>query len=200
MFIIGKSVIILLKKILIRYDSILHAWVGESLSKKQKKKKSIWLALSIVVGILVAAAAIIGLIINLQSGKLSSSDREVIEQIKENPPTNVSEQAGTLIAEYHAKYNKLTGYGSIDQLDENSAIRLSGLLEKDMEKVMNQEISNKDLAADLEEIYKLAVSTKTQAHKEQVRLIHRYFHDLDIAVNQYKETNEIFGVTKTLGK
>ena len=168
--------------------------------KTQKKKKSKWLALSIVVGILVAAAATIAFIINQQSGKLSNSEREVIEQINENPPKNVSEQAGTLIAEYHAKYNELTGYGSIDQLDENSAIRLSGLLEKDMESVIKQEIANQDLARDFKEIYKLAVATKNQAHKEQVRLIHRYFHDLDIAVNQYKNTNEIFGVTKTLGK
>ena len=169
------------------------------MSKKQKQKKSKWLALSIVVVMIVAGTTIV-FIINQQSGKLSNSDREVIEQINENPPKNVSEQAGTLIAEYHAKYNQLTGYGSIDQLDESSAIRLSVLLEKDMEKIIKQEIANQDLAKDFEEIHKLAVSTKNQAHKEQVRLIHRYFHDLDIAVNQYKETNQIFGVTKTLGK
>ena len=169
------------------------------MSKKQKQKKSKWLALSIVV-VVVVAAAIIVFIINQQSGKLSNSDKEVIEQINENPPKNVSEQAGTLIAEYHAKYNELTGYGSIDQLDENSAIRLSRLLEKDMEKIIKQEIANQDLAKDFEEIYKLAVATKNQADTDRVRLIHRYFHDLDIAVNQYKDTNEIFGVTKTLGK
>ena len=166
------------------------------MSKKQKKKSK-WFIFFIVLVLAGVAAGAIWFVIHQQSDKQS---RETIEQIKENPPENIADQAHTLIAEYHEKYNKLTGYGSINGLNENEAKSISALLEKDMEQVINQGVDNPKLAEDFDHILELAKATKNNADKEQVRLLHRYFHDLDIAVNQYDQTNDVFGVTKTLGK
>ena len=170
--------------------------MGKYLSKKQKKNKTGWV-IFIIVGLITVITAGIWYLGQQQSNQQS---KETIEQIQENPPENISEEANTLIAEYHAKYNKLTGYGSIDGLNENEAKRISVMLEKDLEQVMAEGIENPKLAEDFTSILDLAKATNHKMDKEKVRLLHRYFHDLDIAINKYDQTNDVFGVTKTLGK
>ena len=150
--------------------------------------------------IVVLIAVISGTVWYLGQQQSTKQSMETIEQIQDNPPENINEEAHTLIAEYHAKYNKLTGYGSIDGLNENEAKRTSAILEKDIEQVIAEGIDNPKLAEDFTSILKLAKATKNEADKKQVRLLHRYFHDLDIAINKYDQTNDVFGVTKTLGK
>lgn len=166
------------------------------MTKKQKKKKSKWLSLLIVI-VSILAVGVIGLVIYYH---LNDPSKEAIDQLKKNPPKNVSNQESVLIAEYHAKYNELTGYGSIEELDMSEAKSLSAILEKDMNEVISQGIKNQQVSEDFKQIHAIAKATKNKPDKEQVRLIHRYFHDLDIAVNQYDEADNVFGVTKTLGK
>ncbi len=165
------------------------------MSKNQKKKKSRWV-IFIVLLISVVGVGWIGFSVYNQ---FNNPSEETVEQIKENPPINISNQETILIAEYHAKYNGLTGYGNIEDLDMNDAKRLSAKLEEEMKEIISQGIANQKLADDFKKIHALAEATKNKVDKDQVRLIHRYFHDLDIAVNQYK-SKDVFGVTKTLGK
>ncbi|OCA86860.1 hypothetical protein F7984_09045 [Pradoshia sp. D12] len=166
------------------------------MTKKQDKKKSKWLSLLIlIVGIL--AAGVIGLTVYYH---LNDPSKEAMDQLKKNPPKNISNQESVLIAEYHAKYNDLTGYGSIEELDMSEAKSLSAILEKDTNEIISQGIENKKVSEDFKQIHAIAKATKNKADKEQIRLIHRYFHDLDIAINQYNDTKDVFGVTKTLGK
>ena len=150
--------------------------------------------------VVVLIAVITGVVWYINHQQADKQSRETIEQMKENPPENINEEAQILVAEYHAKYNKLTGYGSIEGLNENEAKRVSSLLEKDIEPIIADGIANPKLAEDFNMILELAKQTKDQADKGQVRLLHRYFHDLDIAINKYDQTNDVFGVTKTLGK
>jgi hypothetical protein len=166
------------------------------MTKKQEKKKSKWLSLLIlIIGIL--AAGVIGLSIYYH---LNDPSKEAMDQLKKNPPKNISNQESVLIAEYHAKYNDLTGYGSIEELDMSEAKSLSAILEKDTNEIISRGIENKQVSEDFKQIHAIAKATKNKADKEQIRLIHRYFHDLDIAINQYSDTKDVFGVTKTLGK
>ena len=121
-------------------------------------------------------------------------------QLEKNPPIGVTEELGAMIRESHEAYNELTGFGNIDDLDQDKAITLSKLVYKRVEDALEEGIADKQLEADLKAIHQLVKETSMNPEQEKVRLAHRYFHDLDIAVNQYEETNTIFGVTETLGK
>lgn len=126
-------------------------------------------------------------------------DKELINN-PVNQPIGVDINVKNLIAETHAKYNELTGYGAIDQLDSDKAIQLSNRVKTESSQALKHGIKDKRLNEDFSAIQKIAAKTSEQPEKEKVRLLHRYFHDLDIAVNRYKDTNTVFGVTKTLPK
>jgi len=121
-------------------------------------------------------------------------------QIEENPPSGVTAELAAMIADTHERYNELTGFGNIDELDQDKSIILSKRVYKEAGEALDEGIVDKQLEKDMKTIHQLAKETSVNPNKEQVRRLHRYFHDLDIAVNRYEETNTIFGVTETLGK
>ncbi len=160
--------------------------------KRRKSKVLIWSALA---GLAIIGGAAIYMYVNI-----IKPQEDLKAQVEKNPPIDVSPELAAMIRDTHEKYNKLTGYGSIDDLNQDEAITLSKIVYKETGRQLEQGIADKQLEEDMKAIRQLAKEAATNPDKEKVRLVHRYFHDLDIAVNRYEETNTIFGVTETLGK
>ncbi len=101
------------------------------------------------------------------------------------------------VADFHAFYNRTTGYGMIDremdmeaqQLHADALIAYSDIF-------LDDEDILEDLKKDLQSMRGIAMQDLT---KTEIRELHRYFHDLDKALNQYKH-EDTFGVTETFGE
>ena len=164
------------------------------MKKKGRYSKAVLWSV-VAVGLLVAGGAGIYMYFNH-----IKPQEDLKAQLEKDPPTGVTDDLAAMIADTHEQYNNLTGYGNIDGLDQDKAITLSKRVFKESGEALKKGIVDKKLEGDMKTIHQLAKETSTNPDKEQVRLLHRYFHDLDIAVNRYKETDTVFGVTETIGK
>ncbi len=105
-------------------------------------------------------------------------------------------QVEEFVGDFHAFYNRTTGYGMIDrpmdieaqQVQADAAVAYINVF-------LEIGVDHDDLKKDLMAIKALASIEITTS---EVREIHRYFHDLDKALNNY-DHEDTFGVTVTLG-
>ncbi|UFU00689.1 hypothetical protein KO561_07065 [Radiobacillus kanasensis] len=137
--------------------------------------------------------------VNQEQTKAEDIDEETAEKIKEVQATVGAEHRdlGKFISTVHEFYNDTTGYGAIDHLNweeqrkmaDDILSTLSGFIET---------ASDENLKSDLQDIQRLANAVKEEKGAGHVRNLHRYFHDLDIALNQYSNYRQVWNVTKTL--
>lgn len=110
---------------------------------------------------------------------------------------NENEELGGFIATMHEFYNKTTGYGGINNLDwdeqREQAETIIDTIEGD-----KADIIDEALLTDLTQIADLAKRILDEQDSDLIRNLHRYFHDLDIALNDYKTFDRIWNVTDTL--
>ncbi len=127
---------------------------------------------------------------------VSEETLEKVEEVQETVGKDHAE-VGQFVAKTHDFYNETTGYGSIASLDweeqKNQATSILGTLE---EKLPN--VKDDALTTDLERIQELAKKAISEQETEYVRNLHRMFHDLDIALNNYNGYDTIWKVTETL--
>lgn len=119
-----------------------------------------------------------------------------IEEIQETVGAQHVE-IGDFIAKTHDFYNDKTGYGNINNLNwkeqTDKAKEIIGTIEMEIDTVQSDA-----LKTDLQAIVEIAKATISDEKVEQVRHLHRYFHDLDIALNHYNGSDKIWRVTETL--
>ncbi|GAA0594562.1 hypothetical protein GCM10009001_08350 [Virgibacillus siamensis] len=127
---------------------------------------------------------------------ISKETREKVEEISETVG-NSHQQVGTFVSKTHDFYNDTTGYGDIASLDWEQQQKRAEKILASLDKFFPG-VKQGDLKSDLKRIRDLAKSVKTEQDKEKVRYLHRMFHDLDIALNNYKAYDKIWGVTETL--
>ncbi|MFD2630131.1 hypothetical protein [Oceanobacillus kapialis] len=126
-------------------------------------------------------------------------DTETEKEIEEvqNTVGVQHEEMGGFIAETHVFYNDKTGYGNINSLDwDEQADQAERIIETIDAQIDN--VQSDALKEDLQAIRELASNSITDKEKDQVRMLHRYFHDLDIALNHYNGYDKIWNVTETL--
>ena len=100
------------------------------------------------------------------------------------------------IADFHAFYNRTTGYGMIDRpLDLKAQDRQATAAVAYIDVFLENGVAHEDLKKDLLSIKELSSYPLTTT---EVRALHRYFHDLDKALNNY-DHEDTFGVTETYG-
>jgi len=131
-----------------------------------------------------------------EQGDLTQEGKEEINRVR----TTVGEEhteLGQFVSDMHEFYNKTTGYGGITNLDWSEQ-REQAQHVVDTIKGMKVSIKDESLLADLEAINKLAGDALNEEDQETVRSLHRYFHDLDIALNDYPSYDRIWNVTETL--
>ncbi|SDJ82223.1 hypothetical protein [Sediminibacillus albus] len=134
-----------------------------------------------------------------QEGDDTQSQEELEAKAEETRETvgKEYENVGEFVSDTHSFYNDTTGYGRIDNLDwSEQTAKAEEIL--DTLNAMLPEVEDEALKSDLQEIERLANVLIEEQQKGQAKSLHRMFHDLDIALNDYKGTDKIWGVTKTL--
>ncbi len=104
---------------------------------------------------------------------------------------------GVFISDFHKKYNDTLGWGRIDKVGWEEQRKIAGEIISVMSTV---ETENASLQSDFESISNYSKTIKDGSKDKKVLLqLHRFFHDLDIEVNEYNKTNDYFNVTKYKG-
>lgn len=101
---------------------------------------------------------------------------------------------GSFISRFHQKYNKSLGWGGIDSVKWETQMETAAEINSIIKDIQTD---NGDLQADFNAISKYAKTIEGgRRDKKALLKLHRYFHDLDIEVNGYKDTNDYFDVTE----
>ena len=140
---------------------------------------------------LMIAGLIWGMVGNIgQNSQKSMSQAEKIEkqvEIPSEPYVNESE----LIRQAHHFYNQTAGWGRINSLNWEEHRKFSQLLLNSLDVIKEKE----SLVKDFDRIRSLATFIiEKEKDKQNVVMLHRIFHDLDIDLNNY-ENEDYFEVT-----
>jgi hypothetical protein len=104
---------------------------------------------------------------------------------------------GRFISDFHKKYNDTLGWGRIDKVDWEEQRKIAGEI---ISVISTVETENASLQSDFEMIANYSKTIQDGSKDKKVLLhLHRFFHDLDIEVNEYNKTNDYFNVTKYKG-
>lgn len=127
---------------------------------------------------------------------LSEKDEEKVEEVRETVGQD-HQDIGQFVSDTHDFYNETTGYGSISSLDwdkqRDEANVILDTLDEQLPNVENETLKN-----DLERIRELVNAVLDDRETDHVRSLHRMFHDLDIALNDYNAYDKIWNATETL--
>ena len=108
-------------------------------------------------------------------------------EIPSEPYVNESE----LIQQAHHFYNQTAGWGRIDSLNWEEQQQFCQILLNSLDVIKEKE----SLVKDFDHIRSLATIIKEkEKDKQNVVMLHRIFHDLDIDINNY-ENEDYFEVT-----
>ncbi|WP_157049907.1 hypothetical protein [Thalassobacillus sp. C254] len=130
--------------------------------------------------------------------EMSDLIEEETDDSEERTSEEIESEIKEEIARQHTYWNDLTGYGGLDSLSMDEA---ASSLEEQQEKIQDRLLP---IATDsLKEDFKTADSHISAAiednNPEELRMVHRIFHDLDIVINDYSGDTNYFGVTETFG-
>ncbi|GGC94472.1 hypothetical protein GCM10007216_26500 [Thalassobacillus devorans] len=115
----------------------------------------------------------------------------------EPPSEEGFEEAGDLIAVAHRYYNDTTGYGKLED-----GVKWSEQRERAEQYLTYIEDNTFEdpptLQTDMDAVGQyLKQIVDGSKELNNVKQAHRYFHDLDIAINNYTDYKEVWGVTET---
>ncbi|WP_370223971.1 hypothetical protein [Cytobacillus sp.] len=159
------------------------------------KNKKINRALSIL-GMVIAIAAAYSVLVFLNKGeskvKKTSANAETSEQ------DLMYDDLGDFIASNHTFYNETLGWGRDRKVSWTKQREQADLIVNSLKKISAE---NEDLQTDLSTIARLAETVQSGTKEKDVLIkLHRYFHDLDIGFNDYKDTTDYFDVTEYKGE
>ncbi len=168
-----------------------------------KKKSLFWTILISVTILAVSTFSIYTMMASgsgEESGETIGDDNTVSKEKIEEVRATVGKQnqdVGSFVAKTHDFYNETLGYGGINNVDWAEQRRMAETVRAEVEKLIPS-VQSKNLKADLEDIQRYAEAVMDEEKNKNILRLHRYFHDLDIALNNYSGFNRIWGVTKTL--
>lgn len=131
-----------------------------------------------------------------EKDEISDETAEKVEEVR-GTVGKENQAIGQFVSEMHDFYNETTGYGGISSLDwERQKAKANTILDTLDERIAD--VEDEALNKDLERIQELADAIINGEETENVRSLHRMFHDLDIALNDYNAYDIIWNVTATL--
>ncbi|MFS0752371.1 hypothetical protein [Oceanobacillus sp. 1P07AA] len=133
---------------------------------------------------------------SVEQKDLSKKEEEKINQVRSTVGES-HQDLGDFVASTHEFYNDTTGYGGINNLDWEEQKNKSEQVIMEIEK-LTLDVSDESLKQDLQSILNVSQQAIEEEEAEDVRSLHRYFHDLDIALNDYQSYDRIWNVTETL--
>ncbi|MDC3413925.1 hypothetical protein [Terrihalobacillus insolitus] len=122
-------------------------------------------------------------------------DLTPLEKVEVEKTEYISEEQ--FVADLHSHFNEITGWGAYENLDMNQADHFSRAIVVYTKYFIDKGIEDKSLEQDFNDMRELGLKVVNEKDEESVKLLHRYLHDLDKAINGY-EHEDTFGVTKTL--
>ncbi|MGP7816415.1 hypothetical protein [Niallia sp. 01092] len=174
------------------------------------KKILLWCFGIIIGGGALIASVSFGLLLFLekekaqQTGKSAAvgesadfTKKTVNDPVEEDVVTLADETNGhTFIADWHNFYNETLGWGKMETASYSEQKEAASSILQQLE---NVSVKNKKIKHDLESIQQHAQQVINGDDRDAMRLLHRYFHDLDILFNGY-DYNQTFGVTEFTGQ
>ncbi|SFB28921.1 hypothetical protein SAMN04488072_11363 [Lentibacillus halodurans] len=131
-----------------------------------------------------------------EADDMSEEDVEHLEEVR-GTVGQKNQDIGQFVSDTHDFYNETTGYGGISSLDwDEQRKEANAILE-----ILDEELPDVEdgaLQEDLEHIQELANAVMNEEDSSRVRSLHRIFHDLDIALNDYNTYDKIWNATETL--
>ena len=131
-----------------------------------------------------------------QAEQISDEMNELVERTRETVGKTYK-NVGEFVSEKHAFYNDTTGYGAINSLNWEDQFQQAKNVEEKINDLL-QTVENEPLKKDLSKIQQLAQRVQKEKDATIIRDLHRMFHDLDIALNDYSQYDKIWDVTETL--
>ena len=120
--------------------------------------------------------------------------------IATNVSTNLEyKNVNEFISSIHTYYNQTTGYGEIAHLNTGDQTDEAIYIISCVNAYLESEKENKDLLKDFEAVKSFALGYIEKPNTGDVKMLHRYFHDLDIGLNGYGAYDKVWGVTAVLG-
>jgi hypothetical protein len=125
----------------------------------------------------------------------ANSDRnEDIAVFQQESNSRDYKSVGSFISKFHEKYNQSLGWGGIDSIKWDEQRKIATEINTILAGIQT-DIS--ELQVDFDAISSYAkIIEKGKKDKAALLKLHRYFHDLDIELNGYKQTNDYFDVTE----
>ncbi|MCP3032055.1 hypothetical protein LF817_11930 [Halobacillus sp. A1] len=121
------------------------------------------------------------------------------DQIEETQKTVGKDhvEVGDFVSDTHDFYNETTGYGRTASIDWDEQRSKAEEVLSEIEN-LSPDVEFDPLQNDLSKIKGLANNVMDGEDLDDVRDLHRMFHDLDIALNSYNGSDKIWNVTETL--
>lgn len=157
------------------------------------KSKIIWSALiAINIGIVLYGAYIFAAyLFGKQSVQVNSTSQQS-PQVKAYDMGN-QEGVSQFVSKEHQILNSLTGWGQINNPNWGE-VHQSAKEIVDTVSAMNY-AGNEDLQKDIKDIRSLAETLTTGTGKGDLIKLHRYFHDLDVVMNQNDGAGKYYSIT-----
>ncbi|MCP3026887.1 hypothetical protein [Halobacillus sp. A5] len=165
-------------------------------------------AISVLAVLFILTAVGAALLMQFTSGQSEEVDQQEIKETFNQSEGEDGEEAESademsfegsvpdFVAEAHNFYNKTLGWGNDSSLDEDLQLEFAALIETYFNENSTDEIAEEDI----DQIVQLASGlSATSNFNDDVIELHRYFHDLDIAINDYSDYDKVWGVTETYG-
>jgi hypothetical protein len=122
---------------------------------------------------------------------------KTVAVFQENTGHKNYSSVGSFISDFHKKYNDTLGWGRIDTVEWEEQRKLASEV---MSVLATIKTDNSSLQEDFDSIANYSRTIKDGKKDKKVLLqLHRYFHDLDVEVNDYNDTKDYFNVTKYKG-
>lgn len=173
---------------------------GSTMEKNIKWKKMILpstifiLAFALYVGYSVWESEQNDDVLKIRDTVAAKSQDEDVAVFQQESSSRDYKSVGSFISKFHEKYNQSLGWGGIDSIKWDEQRKLATEINSILAGIQTD---NEELQADFQAISSYAETVENgKKNKDALLKLHRYFHDLDIEFNGYKQTNDYFDVTE----
>lgn len=122
------------------------------------------------------------------------ADGPLEEEAQFNEGASEFKNVGDFIAEYHEWYNQKLGWGGLKAVSWIDQQKAASELQAELALI---ETDHADLQKDFNSIAGYAEQVASgEKDAKLLQSLHRYFHDLDIEYNGYRDTNDYYEITE----
>lgn len=135
---------------------------------------------------------------NSTKGESIVHSNEKVGSTEDNTAEKSDDGLSSFIKENHSFYNETLGWGRDNNIKWEEQREQAESIQSDLENLTSED---NELQTDLDAINELVKTIAAGSKdKDDAIKLHRYFHDLDIVYNDYKDTKDFFKMTRFRGE